>query len=31
MGAKDSHDVDIEPDDDGALDIYEDAHIITYM
>jgi hypothetical protein len=31
MGVEDSHDVDIEPDGDGALDIYEDAHIITYM
>jgi hypothetical protein len=31
MGVDNSHDVDIELDDDGALDIYEDAHIITYM
>jgi len=31
MGAGDSHDADIELDDDGALDIYEDTHIITYM
>jgi hypothetical protein len=31
MSVEDSHDVDIELDDDGALDIYEDTHIITYM
>jgi hypothetical protein len=31
MGVEDSHDMNIEPDDDGALDIYENAHIITYM
>jgi len=31
MGVEDSHDVDIKLDDDGALDIYEDKHIFTYL
>ncbi len=31
MGAKDSHDVNIELNGDGPLDISEDAIVITYM
>jgi hypothetical protein len=31
MGDGDSHDVDIELDGDGALNTYDDAHVITYM
>jgi hypothetical protein len=31
MGDGDSHDVNIELDGDGALNTYDDAHVITYM
>jgi hypothetical protein len=31
MNIEDSHGVHIEPKGDGALDILDDAHIITYL
>jgi hypothetical protein len=31
MGNKDSHDINIESKGDGALDVHDHAHVITYL